>query len=420
MNTTTTHRNSQHPKSIQKWLNWYAFFLAFPVVEVLGLSITFYIFVFIFFLHNSYGIPFIHKNKSNVVFWLFLFAAVISTIFHPPLIEPIGPFGSARNVIQIAYWLVLALYIKTNYRYIDWVQFSKYTFWGLVLLEIVFYAKLGRFSLIFGNIDLHPSRNSVVFNTLTFFPFIFWYLRNSIMKRITWLIIIFFVASMLFSNGRAGFVLILVQTLLIGPAVFKSLSGLFRLSIVFSIFLVSMWFFLEDSPMMKDIAQVVESVNPRAAELINKSGTSGDLSMDKSWLLRKLMVDKSIEIVNENPFFGIGWFNFSNYGSDLNSLNQFERLSGNSDQFYNTRSAHNSYAQLLAEGGIIGLLLLLIILFPTVKIIISKILTGGFKLEHLPLIAMFTLIIYFYVISSLTGAGTWLIIGASYAFANKH
>lgn len=414
-----THSKTNYPKSVQQLLNWYAFFLAFPVVDILGLSITFYIFGFIFLLQNQAGIAFIRKGKGNWIFWLFLLSAAVSTIFHPPLMEAVSPFATARNTIQIAYWLVLALYIKSNYHLINWYLFSKYLFWGLVLLVIAFYLLPINLSAGFININIRQSRNGFVFNMLTFFPFIFFYVRNSYWRKHTILILFYFASAMLLSNGRSGFILILIQTILILPAIYKRMAGMFRLSLVLVILLIAAWITLEDSPLMNDIAEVVETVNPRAASLISKSGTEGDLTQDKSWLIRKLMVDKSLEIAGKYPLMGIGWFNFTNYATDLRSLNKYDRLQGQSDGFYNTRSAHNSYAQLLGEGGIIGLLLLLLILLPTASVVLKRIALGGFKMNDLPLIAMFTLFIYFYAISSLTGAGTWLIIGASYAFATK-
>jgi len=62
---------------------------------------------------------------------------------------------------------------------------------------------------------------------------------------------------------------------------------------------------------------------------------------------------------------------------------------------------------------------LILILWISVKPALTKILFGGFILDDLPLICMLTLSIYFYVISSLTGSGTWFIIGLAHAVDTK-
>lgn len=407
------------PTSINSLLNLYAFFLAFPVVDVFGFSLTFYIFALIIFNYVRNSIEFIKKGRKNWLFWVFLLCAAISSIFHPPLIKDISPIVTIRNVTQVTYWVVLALYIKSNYYRINWYSFTKYLFWGLVLLVFVYYFFPIKLSTGFVDINFKQSRNGFVFNTLNFFPLIFWYVRNSKFKKYTILIIVYFVAALLISNGRAGFVLILFQSLLLLPAIKKEWTFLFRLSLMGVIFLISSWMLLEDSNIMTRISHSVESINPRAASLISKTGRDGDLSQDESWLIRKLMVDKSLEIFYEYPLLGVGWFNFSNYSTELNTLSNYEMLTSENNDYWNTRSAHNSYAQILGEGGILGFILLILILMPTVVIIFKRILIGGFRMNDLPLITMFTLLIYFYVISSLTGAGPWLVIGLVYGLKEK-
>ena len=407
------------PTRVQTLFNWFAFFLAFPVLDVFGLSITFFIFLLIAQYYISRNITLIRADKSNIWFWLFLFASIVSSIFHPPLMNPVSPLETLRGLIQFSYWIILALVVKSNYTLIDWNQISRYIFIGLLMLIFTFYFVPLKFTTPVVALNFAQSRNGVVFNVLNFLPLIFWHMRSSKLRPYTWFFLAIFVLGILFSNGRAGFVLIIFQMLLIGSIVSKRFKAFYRYGVIALALLSLVWIQLENSPFMERLAQQVETVNPRAASLISKSGNEGDLEMDKSWLLRELMVKKAFEISNMYPLFGIGIFNFTNYDAELSGLNDVQRLGGYSTNFYNSRSAHNSYAQQLAEGGYVGLGLLILILWISVKPALTKILFGGFILDDLPLICMLTLSIYFYVISSLTGSGTWFIIGLAHAVDTK-
>lgn len=407
------------PTGIQRLWNWFAFFLAFPVLDLFGLSITFFIFLGIAAKYNSENKKLISVDARNIWFWLFLLSSMISSILHPPLMNDVDVLQTLRGMIQFSYWIILALVVKSSYNLIDWYQISRYIFIGLLMLMFTFYFVPFKLTTFAVNVNFVQSRNGVVFNVLNFLPLIFLHLRSSKLKPYTWLFLVIFVIGTLFSNGRAGFVLIIFQMLLIGSIVSKRFKVFYRIGVTALAMLSLVWIQLENSPFMDRLAQQVETVNPRAASLISKSGNEGDLDMDKSWLLRELMVEKAVEISKVYPVFGIGIFNFTNYDAELSGLHDVERLGGLSRNYYNTRSAHNSYAQHLAEGGYVGLGLLIIILWITLRPAFIKILFGGFVLDDLPLICMLTLSIYFYVISSLTGSGTWFTIGLAYALSTK-
>ena len=51
---THNFKKTQHEASIQKLINLFVFFLAFPALNILGNSITFYIFILILFKVGSY------------------------------------------------------------------------------------------------------------------------------------------------------------------------------------------------------------------------------------------------------------------------------------------------------------------------------------------------------------------------------
>lgn len=400
--------------TIQWWWRLFAFFLAFPSISILGINITFCFFFLILIFHAKERIPIITRDKTNKWFILLFLAGTISTIFHPPLDREVSIVSDIKTILQYFYWILLAMYLRSNFHLIDWWRFSRSLFWGLVALVI------GRYFLPL-EVDLTPfqvtfssTRNGFIYNLLCFFPLIVWYLQYSKFARISPILLLFFVLSILFSNGRAGFVLIIIQALLMGVILYPSFDRVFKAGLISLAVIFIIWQFFSGSEITTKIARNIEKVNPRASVMISKeAGSEGDLTRDKSWLLRKLMVDKAIEIVKEYPALGLGWMHFDKYNAELKTLPNYQRLSSLDKEFLNTRSSHNSYAMYAAEGGLIGFVILLIILLIAFIPFLNKFIKNNLTNIDLPLVAMGTLVVYFYAITSITGAGTWFVIGTS-------
>jgi O-antigen ligase len=127
------------------------------------------------------------------------------------------------------------------------------------------------------------------------------------------------------------------------------------------------------------------------------------------------MIDKALEISADYPILGIGPNNFKYYDSKMNTYWEYERLTNMPLDYYNKRSAHNSYVQLIAETGYIGLLLFLVIILFPVYYLFRIILTKDISISHLPLVATFGIALHFYAISALTGALPWVVLGIAWS-----
>jgi len=401
------------PGVIQWWLCIYAFFLAFPALSIVGINITFFIFFLILIIHGKNQIPIITRDKTNKWFILLFLTGTVSTLFHPQLDIEVSILEDIKTISQYFYWILLAMYIRSNFYLIDWWRFSRSLFWGLVALVAGFYFIPIKVDLAILVINFDSSRNGFIYTLLCLFPMVFWYLRYSTLKRISPVILVLLIMSIIISNGRAGFILIVIQSLLIGFLIYPSFGRLFKIGLIALMVLFVVWQINPVSKLNLTIAQTIKKINPRTSAMITKEGTEGNLATDKSWLLRKLMVDKTVEIVKEYPLLGIGWMHFEKYYAKLKTLDKYERLSSQSNEYLNTRSSHNSYAMYIAESGIIGFFLLLWILVITLLPFFKKLFRNELSIINLPLIAMITLAIYFYVITSITGANTWFLIGAS-------
>jgi O-antigen ligase len=222
--------------------------------------------------------------------------------------------------------------------------------------------------------------------------------------------------ALLLTNGRSGAIIIMLESIfvfiLFNPGLLKFLKVLLAPIILLVLFVQS------DAvqPYMESFAEQVEPLSPRLASLI-LGEEEGDLSQDKSWLHRKLMIDKSLEIFEEFPLLGIGATNFSKFDSELGTFDedQYSRLGNHDRDWYNNRSAHNTYVQILSEFGAIGLAIFLILLLIPLTHLIKLLFNNEFKIHHLPLISLMGMSIHFYAISTITGAVPWMILGLAIA-----
>ena len=105
----TNNKNTTRPYSTltQNVLNWFVFFLAFPAAEILGNSITFYLFIFIAL---RIGIFWTSSFKGKTFLLLFLLTALISTISALFMPRHPGIFAAIKILIQYVYWVMVGLF----------------------------------------------------------------------------------------------------------------------------------------------------------------------------------------------------------------------------------------------------------------------------------------------------------------------
>lgn len=402
-------------KSIQNRINWYVFFLACPVLSILGNSITFFIF---FSLVLSVG-KFWQKNyNGKLLFLAFLWIGVVSTIFSPVNRE-LESLKWILTMIQYMYWIYVAIFFLRYRDRIDLIQLSKWCFYGSLFYSVAFYLIPFAYSSSILSLEFKPGRNAFVFNLLCTVPLSFIYIITKWKMRGVYFFMIVFIMIMLISNGRSGSIIILLEMLLV-LAVLK--PALQKTSKVLVIFLLGLFGFLQLSNVQQSLEALsyqVETINPRLATLMRSEG-EGDLTMDKSWLIRELMIEKGKEIVGEYPFIGIGPNNFKYYKSELKSLansDKFNRLqSVSSRKLSQGTSPHNTYLQAITEFGVIGLIIYILFLLKPLLYFIRKYLKNKLKLEHLLLVSLIGMCIHFYTVANLSGALPWFIIGLSWSF----
>jgi O-antigen ligase len=308
---------------------------------------------------------------------------------------------------------MVAMFFITYGRILNLIEIGRMFFIGTLLLLIGFFLLPLSFDLGVISLNLRPARNTLVFNLLAATPLSLMYLINRKSKTTVITYFLLFIATMLISRGRAGPIILVIEFLLILLILFPSLTFLSKLALI-SLMTVFLFFGFDYEKMLNDLSEQVADINPRLGRLLSED-RDATLGFDKSWLLRQLMIDKALEITEKHPFFGIGVGNFVSYDGKLPTLTSYARLLGRSMDYYNSRSAHNSYLQILSETGFLGMFFIAIILLRPLLYFFRILIGSSLRWKHLPLISLVGISIHFFVISSLTGAISWLVLGLAWS-----
>lgn len=384
---------------IPHFLRFFIFLLPLGFIKFGGISATFFVFlcIVIIYLYNSKKI-FRLNNKIELCIIAFFLTLILSVIFAENTFRSVSIFSDVKTILQYIYWLLMTLFLvyKINVRDVD--EYLRPYAFG-VFFYIVFYYTLNPLLKI-------VPQNSFAFTVVISTPIVLFYaLRN--LKLIISIIIGFLILiSAIYSQSRTGTLLTCLGVLLTFSLYYKFIR---KLLTFMTVFLAPMCLLLASlfstEVIQQSLASVVEDYNPRVAALISKPNEVN--SQDKSWLIRKLMVKKGLMIFEEHPLLGIGGMRFNDYWVELEV--QSERLN-KSVYSYNRRSAHNTYIQVLAESGIIALILFISILFFIMLHCFKSFRKPNSQFQTIMFTTILSTSVYFYVISAATGALTWFII----------
>lgn len=394
--------------------------MTWPVLHLLT-SFTFYIFILLANSLKNFSLPLFKLDnygaKTLFIFGMFVF---LSALFAPNLERGQSVASTIFILFQYVYWITLTCFIISNAHFFSFYLISKMTFLGLFFLTLNFFLFNNLFSL--PAIQLFINRNSYVFTMISTFPISTFFVYKKYGKVALTAYIIIAIYLMLLTNGRSAAILIFLESILVWSVFFsKSYSVikiLFILSLPFVFLSISVLNINQPEALRTQLGNRFERISPRFSQLIKGEGIAGDLSIDQSWLIRELMIEKAKEINKKYPLLGIGPFNFTNYDAELpnSSSSKYFRLyiSSRGLEYYNERSSHNTYIMILAEHGLIGLFFYGLLALPLIWRFLRHFFIKSLSMRDLPLISFFTISIYFYAISA-TGTLTYFIIGLSYA-----
>ena len=151
---------------------------------------------------------------------------------------------------------------------------------------------------------------------------------------------------------------------------------------------------------------------PKAAAAVEERlGTFQNLEEDKSYVIRQVMIQKGLRLFKDSPLVGVGANRFTLTWADID-LPDILEYRGIGE--FETKNAHNSYIQWLAEFGLLGSIPLVILL--AVLTIRGFITTRRAIVQRdlVPLaiyLSFLQMSMHLWVITALTGTVTWFIYG---------
>lgn len=326
-----------------KWLDdytfWLSFLMAFPVILFASVNLSMLVFAPFVYQLMKYRNPFKFKSSLQWFALFFIFGAVLSVLNIP--IEAKGnSFSNAMIVLpNYIYWGIIVIFLIANSDIISVGQIYKGIFWG-VACTIVYYFLFQDF-LSFLPMFKKLFHNTFAFLMICFSPISVYYLLKKKGRLFAYLLMFMIIILMIIEGERAGTVLV----------AFGGLAVIFTQNINIKQMLKSglILFSLTLSLNLTFVENMIYSSSDRVHELIyERDAIQGQ---DRSLLIRFAMIDKGFSIFNLHPFTGIGLNNFGNY--DANIEGDFE---GSNFIIHksslNRTSSHNSYINLLAEGGL--------------------------------------------------------------------
>lgn len=381
--------------------------MAFPAI-LLVQNLSIYLFPFVILAAwRLIGFPLKYRHFIQFFALFFAFAAVASVYNIPSGLW----HSNLENALQVLpnylYWALLIWLLVSVRPYLEITQISGAIFYGLIL-SVIYFFFLQRSGLTVLPIFKGLTQNAFAFILICFAPIAASYSRRKYGAAGGLAFAVLFSLAGFLSESRSSSVLVVLGILLV------YLVERYRISVVFLIMVFTgpLVFFISQSDVAK---RLVMSLNERTYELIYNSDET--FKSDRSYLVRRAMIEKGLAIHERYPLTGIGLNNFANYTV---------KIPGNFEGAYlvkdkrglNETSAHNSYIGMLAEGG-------LFLLLSFLAIITSAMAYFFISCAKMPshdrpfFIGLLMMSIHLYFIMAIVNVFAWFLIGICCALMSK-
>ena len=396
------------PKSIYFLFYIFAIYLVIPAIDVplLGLSLS----APVFFLIALACVlrpprPWFRQYSS----WILLTALIWFAIFISTVANGLLSGGVEINsdgilyLIRYFYWLMV--FVLTGY-FANQDQLLKkiplILAWSVFILALLRWVEV----LLYGNIGAWSgthllTENAYGFQFSVFSPFLLVLIfQQKGWKKVFWILAEVVVwGAVAINASRGSWVAMGIGLGICLLLLFFSKPQRF-FTAVFSVLL------------MAGIGFALWNEIPKAAAAVEERlGTFQNLEEDKSYVIRQVMIQKGLRLFKDSPLVGVGANRFTLTWADID-LPDILEYRGIGE--FETKNAHNSYIQWLAEFGLLGSIPLVILLAVlTVRGLITT-RRAIVQRDLVPLaiyLSFLQMSMHLWVITALTGTVTWFIYG---------
>ncbi len=377
--------------SNNKVLFWLSYFMVFPAFLLLGQNVSFFLMILLFYNLFSKNIK-LKFSKVTTYAALIVIGAIVSVL-------DVKKFdGSLKRALTVLpnyiYWCTILVIFSSYLIRVNMYVIYKGITYGIIS-SVVYYFIQDYLAFIPFLRPLYG--NGFAFLMICFSPIaIYYYLSNK--KRfqaITLLLII--LMAMLLQGRRAGLLLVSLEAFMLffflevrARSIAVSLVAVMFMTIAFNtVFVESM----------------IKSTNGRIHSILYE--TEDLTTKDQSYLTRVAMVNKGLQIFMEDPITGIGLNNFVAYDVDIDL--DFEGGEVLKYKDLSQKSAHNSYISILAEGGLMLFVPLILLLASTIFFFVKN----YNKINNFKKAALWGFVgmcIHMYVISAIVNVFAWFLI----------
>lgn len=385
-----------------KILFWLSFFMVFPVFLVAGQNASFFLMLALFFKIFSKNIKLKLTKVATFAFFIAL-GAVISVLD----VEQFD--GSLKRALIVLpnyiYWCVILFVFSSFLHKVNTYTIYKGISYGIVASVIYYFIQDYLLIIPF----LRPIYgNSFAFLMICFSPIAIYFFLSNGKKTHALLLVLSILVAMLIQGRRAGFLLVSIEAFVL--YFFLEIKAR---SIVISIFAALFIIIALNTSVVK---LGIKNTNSRIYKILYQAGDV--TTEDQSFLTRVAMVNKGLQIFRTDPLTGIGLNNFVAYDVDIDL--DFEGGEKLRYKDLSEKSAHNSYISILAEGGLL-LFIPIVLLFATTIFFFIKNYNKIDRFKKPVFLGFVGMCIHMYVISAIVNVFAWYLIAiaATYTLSKQ-
>ena len=392
--------NYKYYSGPDKVLFWFVLLLILQFIQLVFNS-SFYvfpIFLYTYFIYEHNKVKFFTLQSILALF--FGLGAVLS-YFHSTDTD-----SSSAVIFNYLYWTLILIVFSSLKDRLNIQVILEAVLLGVVLSTLYFHViqHLGITSI---PIFQRSSQNAFSFLIICFAPVVTYtfMVKNGRRKALVFGILLIVLSFL--SGSRAGSILVSIG---VSSAYFINYIKFNRIVFIVGAVYIFATFLLDS----QIIRQAILSLNERTYDLVYDYEYV--LSTDRSYLIRRTMVEKGLEIFEDNKLYGIGLNTFQGYNVFLpGEFVGSEYVIGKVKIM--EIGSHKSYINILAEGG-------LFLFIPFILIILSSIVSGVlsfFKLSNLQKVTTVSLIlmsVHLYFITAILNVMAWFVLAFGFVIIN--